>query len=284
MARIDLQKFSKEELQKIVAGCSDKTELAIRLGFKGISGQTIKKVAQLVEQHSISINHFDAAKKTKARRKYPIVKKNCPVCNNEFETQQRHPKETDTCSYICSNTYFAAIRHTKEANSKTSNSMIRLAEESGKSEIGVERVRIEGHIYKVYDKVCLKCNQSFKGQKDRKYCSQTCSAWIACHNKVPSFAEQTTMNILDELGIKLEQELMIGKWFIDFADIDRKIAIEIDGRYHDDPERKAKDAIKDNHLISQGWQVHRIKWKKLTKEFRQEVKDRLIKILNQSGV
>jgi very-short-patch-repair endonuclease len=282
--RIKDRDYSREELQNIADGCFDRTAFVMALGWTYYNGKLSKTVDEIVKTTGISIEHFDAVKKNKARRKYPIIKKNCPVCGKEFETQQGHPKETETCSYICSNVYFTPLRHTEEANKKTSGSMIKLAEESGKSEFGIERVHIKGSTYKVWDKICLKCNQPFKGVKGRKYCSQICSAWIACHNKVPSFAEQITIEILNELGFQLEQERQEGKWFIDFSDPIRKIALEIDGKYHDAPERKAKDFIKDNYLISQGWQVHRIKWKKLTKEFRQEVKDRIEKILNQSGV
>jgi very-short-patch-repair endonuclease len=64
-----------------------------------------------------------------------------------------------------------------------------------------------------------------------------------------------------------------------FSDVNRKIAIEIDGRQHELPERKAKDKIKDDYLVSYGWKVFRIKWQKLTKEFRDELKNKIIMIL-----
>lgn len=38
--------------------------------------------------------------------KYKKIIKNCPICNNEFETQVNHPREKQTCSYSCSNTFF----------------------------------------------------------------------------------------------------------------------------------------------------------------------------------
>src|ERR1700676_4307680 len=108
MAKVDLKKFSTEELRDIVKGCSDKTELAIKLGYPYFNGQISKKVVALVNAHEISIEHFDASKKVKARRKYQIVKKICPVCNKEFETQIGNKEERTTCSYTCSNVYFAS--------------------------------------------------------------------------------------------------------------------------------------------------------------------------------
>ena len=40
------------------------------------------------------------------KRKYPIITKTCPVCNNKFEASKGSPREKKTCSYSCSNTYF----------------------------------------------------------------------------------------------------------------------------------------------------------------------------------
>lgn len=112
--KIYLTKFSTEELLKIVSGCFDRTDFAKRLGFTYFNGKVSKKIAQLVEQHGLDISHFDQSKKVKARRKYPIVKKNCPVCGKEFETQIGNKEERATCSYSCANTFFSYQKHSPE--------------------------------------------------------------------------------------------------------------------------------------------------------------------------
>lgn len=56
------------------------------------------------------------------------------------------------------------------------------------------------------------------------------------------------------------REKKIHRWFIDFAFEDKKIAVEIDGRQHNDPDRIEMDKRKDEFLTSQGWKVIRIKW------------------------
>lgn len=53
---------------------------------------------------------------------------------------------------------------------------------------------------------------------------------------------------------------MVSISFIDFALPDRKIAIEIDGKQHEQESRAQSDRKKDSLLIEQGWTVHRIKW------------------------
>jgi very-short-patch-repair endonuclease len=276
--------YSINELQKIADSCFDRTAFIMALGWTYYNGRMSKKVDEIVKETDISIEHFDATKKNKERRKYPIVKKICPVCGKEFETQLGGNEERITCSYSCSNVYFATNRYTEKAKKKISESMIKWAEKTGVSEVGVERIYVNGHVYRVYDKICLTCGKSFKGIKKRRYCSQTCSAWLARHNVLPSFPERVVMNILQELSLSLEREFNVGRWFIDFADIGRKIAIEIDGGQHLLPERRSKDKIKDAFLISQGWQVNRIPWKRLTKESREELKNTIHRILTGFGV
>ena len=40
------------------------------------------------------------------KSKYEIIKKLCPICDVEFETQKEHKREKTTCSRACSNRYF----------------------------------------------------------------------------------------------------------------------------------------------------------------------------------
>ncbi len=39
------------------------------------------------------------------------------------------------------------------------------------------------------------------------------------------------------------------------------LAVEIDGRQHEDADRKKRDEEKDKYLLDAGWKVIRIKWK-----------------------
>ena len=59
---------------------------------------SIKTVPGEAERTSNNLKNF--------RRKYNRIKKNCPVCGNEFETLENHKNEKTTCSYSCSNSYF----------------------------------------------------------------------------------------------------------------------------------------------------------------------------------
>ena len=63
-----------------------------------------------------------------------------------------------------------------------------------------------------------------------------------------------------ENNIEYARELKVDRFFIDFAFLDKMLAIEIDGQQHNLPERKALDERKDQTLLSLGWHVIRIKW------------------------
>jgi very-short-patch-repair endonuclease len=85
------------------------------------------------------------------------------------------------------------------------------------------------------------------------------TAW---RQKNMSYLEEMFLKFLTERGYAdkflIQREFSVFPYFIDFAFVDLKIAIEIDGSQHLLPERKKKDELKDALLHSQGWRVIRI--------------------------
>lgn len=73
----------------------------------------------------------------------------------------------------------------------------------------------------------------------------------------------------------IERELSVFPYFIDFAFINEKLAIEIDGSQHLLEERKLKDEEKDKLLISLGWKVIRFS----ENEIKTNLENVFIKIL-----
>lgn len=58
------------------------------------------------------------------------------------------------------------------------------------------------------------------------------------------------------LGLPLYPQYPVGRFFVDFGDPKRKIAIEVDSiRWHKD---KVKDAMRDKEIQKLGWRVYRI--------------------------
>lgn len=226
------------------------------MGFSYFNGKVSKRITDLLLSLNISTIHFDSSKKVKDRRKYFLIKKNCPVCNSEFETFLGHPKEKITCSYTCSNLYFS--RSSKETSLKISKSLNKRYDLI----LGKDRFKKVCHIcsnvfecFKKKQKCCsLKCAIKFRSSNleykaklsaamQKRIANGTHKGWSSRLKLEPSYPEKYIINLLDELKIaNYTRELKINKWFIDFAF--NKIALEIDGRQHNLPERKISDENK----------------------------------------
>lgn len=89
---------------KIVSESYYKSEVAEKIGLPHCNGKVTKEIDFLVAKLNLDISHFKngGAK----NRKYKDIIKQCPVCGKEFSTKLGHPREKETCSYACSNTYF----------------------------------------------------------------------------------------------------------------------------------------------------------------------------------
>ena len=77
-----------------------------------------------------------------------------------------------------------------------------------------------------------------------------------------SYPEKVFGDFLNKRGYAdkflIQREYSVFPYFIDFAFVDLKIAVEIDGSQHLEPERQERDRKKDAMLQEQGWRVIRI--------------------------
>lgn len=130
---------------------------------------------------------------------------------------------------------------------------------------------------------CSQCSFIFTSLTRKRVCSKKCFAtakmvggkkasqtmrkngtFSGWHNRrfEPSYPERYFIELfLKEQITGWEREKKVGRWFIDFAFPEKMLAVEIDGRQHDDEDRKQKDQEKDLFLNKSGWNVMRIKWK-----------------------
>lgn len=124
--------------------------------------------------------------------------------------------------------------------------------------------------HRVRRKYCsVSCARKFPTDETRKKLSDRAKhliregkmkSWLSRSSRRPSYAEQFFINLFNSNKIEFKREYQVGRVFIDFAFIENKRALEIDGKQHQWPERKAKDIKKDAFLISEGWKVKRIPW------------------------
>lgn len=86
------------------------------------------------------------------------------------------------------------------------------------------------------------------------------SAWRKRNE--PSYPEKCFILFLKEKGYDtkyyIEREYPVFPYYIDFAFVNEKIAVEIDGSQHLEVERAEKDKKKDNTLIQKNWRILRI--------------------------
>lgn len=296
---INKNNLSAEELKQLASSSLDKTEFCKKIGLTYFNGKIVKALDKLCLELNIDISHFNRYNKNK--RKFSKVNKNCPLCNKVFETLLGWGKEKITCSYKCSNIFFKDKRYTEESRRKISNSMRKYHRIlSLELHTKITFTMYKSRKIRVYllKKKCILCGSDCRN-RHQLYCSKKCvlldplhrkklsekvnariangthKGWASRTKLKPSYAEQYIINLLKEQfpNVQYVRELKVGKWFIDFAF--SKTALEIDGRQHLFPERILSDQIKDEYLKNQGWKVVRIKWKKVTKEFRDEVISKL---------
>lgn len=132
-------------------------------------------------------------------------------------------------------------------------------------------------------------------EKRLKYMKENLENTAWRKRNLPSYPEKCFIKFLIEYGYDkkylIEREYSVFPYYIDFAFIDLKIAVEIDGSQHIlDEERKKRDIIKNNTLISNGWIVIRISentvktdWKTLSKDL-EDIIGNNTRIFNHVGI
>lgn len=194
----------------------------------------------------------------------------CENCKISYKEEHRF------CSVACARS-FSTSRNREERNNKIS--------------ISLRKEKIV--------KFCQNCNKEFFGKKRQKFCSRSCGAlfisrsqvgreqrrkqainaskspnfkgWISRKKSKQSYPEIFWTKVLEQNNLSFEREFKIGKYFIDFAFHEQKIALEIDGKQHLQEERKNSDLKKDSFLVSLGWKVYRIPWNG-TRNIKEQIK------------
>ena len=290
-----------EQFKTIVSISNGTGDICKKYNFcdNGKSRNTIKK---FILEYNLDISHFGL--KTHLI-KYPRIEKECPVCKNKFQTKQGHPREAYTCSTKCSNTHFKSLRYTNESRKKQSDSMKKYNLSRGYIPL-IKSIRTKTIRHKI-EYICKICNKKYYPCIfNSKYCSNKCSAKDRINNleyrkklsdtnklKVengthkgwkprsnPSYPELFFMTVLKNNNIDYKHDERCGKYYIDFAIENKKIALEIDGKQHKYTVRMLKDAEKDKYLIDNGWKVYRIEWNTInTDDGKKLMKEKIDKFL-----
>lgn len=147
---------------------------------------------------------------------------------------------------------------------------------------------------RLFEVSCLQCDRSIlcSVKRPRKFCSSSCAkkfqanlpqtkaklsermrevairryasgdetiGWQNRNKFSQSGPEREAEKYLALTNWKYEKEYKVGKYFLDFAFVDKKIDLEIDGRQHEQPSVKRKDEARDCYLEALGWKIVRVK-------------------------
>lgn len=87
-------------------------------------------------------------------------------------------------------------------------------------------------------------------------------------NNEPSYPEKFFMEVIENEFNNQDyiREFPFGKFSLDFAWLNLKRCIEIDGEYHQLDEQKRRDKEKNVLLKENGWKILRISWKDMMKD------------------
>lgn len=303
------------EIKEILKNSYSLTDANIKIyGYS--NGRTNDKINKIISDNNIDISHFGDRNKN---RKYEIITKECPICDNKFETKKGHKKEKITCSTGCYNKYKGGL--SEETKQKISNKLKELYKDGLPEETKRKIAETLGNReYKPKPEFinCIICDVEFKLWETKlgfvtksKTCSDECR-FILKSNKakeiqlklieegkhkgwnsrnIMSYPERFFKKVLDLNGYKGKFEInhMVKKrdlgmdcnsnYFLDFYFGDIKVDLEIDGKQHNIKERKESDKLRDEYLTKNGYGVYRIDWKSINNDIGKKYMKKEIKKL-----
>lgn len=99
------------------------------------------------------------------------------------------------------------------------------------------------------------------------------------YSKGASYPERYFCDLFEIEGIILEKQYRVGTYSLDFAQVERKIDIEIDGSQHkNDPKVVLHDIKRNNALTKMGWRVYRVYWPEYQKKSREDKEKTILEI------
>lgn len=273
-----LKDIDKQEIVDHITSSFSYRETFRKLNVhNGPSNQTLIK--RLIDQYGINIDHFDRSKYHKDQKKHFEVSKICPECGKEFTTWSSGKNASETCSYKCSNIFFAKIRMTEDTKEKIQLSLRAFHESQNQIKPKLQRTYPE--------KICAVCGESFSTKNTSQVsCSRACGLTIVADKirqrvkdgthkgwatrPTASYAEKYFQTKLDSLGLMYKFNHPISKhslgvnesssYFLDFYFPEIKLDLEIDGSQHLREDRKLSDQRRDKLLNNAGIEVFRIPW------------------------
>lgn len=209
----------------------------------------------------------------------------CNICDREFENKGGYVSHIKTCDYVNTikdeiiSLYVDSFIGINEIGKKFNIGKDTVIKVLGDKKRSIsEGVKIARKKYperyicseETKEKIRKKRIQFMKNNPDK-------TAWRTSNLSYPEKLFLEKLEILN-WGEKYSiiREFCVFPYFIDFAFVNEKVAIEIDGSQHLLEDRRIKDIKKDELLINNGWSVIRIS----EKEVKTNLDEIMLKIEN----
>lgn len=205
-----------------------------------------------------------AAKRLALQEEYALVPSKCTNCQCPLDFSKRTNK---FCGKSCAAKY-NMLRRDKSVRQEQAKTLKQTLLQQSPKYTKIFLCEFCNRYYEgegrsvCFSEICLFQSRSRASKKARETAKNrgTFTGWQK-RTKEPSYAEKYFISLFEKENITgYVREYCVDKWFIDFAFVERKIAIEIDGKQHEYKERKESDEIKDNYLSENQWTIFRIKW------------------------
>lgn len=187
----------------------------------------------------------------------------CPFCDKEYTKKgiSTHiwRKHGDGINFTANNDAKRENDSWNKGLTKETDERVKKGSETFKERIKSGEIIPSGLGRVTSKKTKIKISESMKiAHKEGRAWNIGMSRW----NNEMSYPEKFFSEVIENefLDKNYENEFSISIYSIDFAWVDKKLAIEIDGQQHEKPEYKSRDMRKDNLLNERGWKVLRIKW------------------------
>ena len=188
-----------------------------------------------------------------------IVVKKCPVCQKPFVTEKIY--ERLYCTQLCSSKEHGKKVTKPPSVCKTCGKVFKKYGYTAETKPFCSKTCVDESFKRYGEFTCKVCKKVVKtGAYTAKHqitCSTACrTEWIGVNN---TYIERIIQTLLEENKIKFIPQYQVGKYVIDFAIPQLKLAIECDGEYwHSIPEQIIHDQNRDRQLTFWKWKTLRL--------------------------
>jgi very-short-patch-repair endonuclease len=192
----------------------------------------------------------------------------CEICNCELKSKSALIAHKKSCIFLYENkdnikkSYleygYSITKLSKEYNISKDTLLLNL-EKWGIKRNASDAAKLAHKLYPESFKHTTESKQKMREKRlnfMKKNPEQT--AWRKSNLSYPEklFKDEIEKRGLDKIYL-IQRELPVHPFFIDFAFVTKKVAVEIDGSQHLEEDRKERDKRKEELLISNGWKVLR---------------------------